>query len=162
MRTRGVVKHLTSTTLALALLCGCSSDGRYSSARSHIRRLIPGGARRLEQSDTHGGFHGDGRLWQVYELPGELASRFREGAADSANWQPLPLPDELRRLSGMYHDRLPWNAGAGFYYFHDFQPEWYPDYESLARPVADRPSCNFLIIIFDSRSGKIFVDNLDT
>jgi hypothetical protein len=141
---------------------GGSGSSKYSSARDYIDKYVPPTATKTTGSDDHGGFVGDGRLWEVYELPSSEIDSLSAALAKDPEWHALPLSEDLKKLSFAYHGDLPVDAEEGYYFFYDFQPEWYPDYPSNKDPVWDRSSVNFVIMIYVPSEGKIYVDNLDT
>ena len=114
----------------------------------------------LESEDTHGGFHGDGEYWATLRLSPASVKMLMSATEDDDGWRPL---SELGDLSLLPLDsRVPIHAQNGIYFFRDFQPEWYPEYESNNRPPHDRSSYNFVFAVFDPETNHLFVYNLDT
>lgn len=133
-----------------------------NSAETFIRRYVPPSAKVVAKYDDHGGIHGDGTLWQVHQLSGQARADFEAGIEKDPDWKALPLPEELKRLSSAFRDAFPHDLSKGRYFFYDFQPEWYPQHETNKKPVWDRPSINFIIILYDPETGTIYVDNEDS
>ena len=139
-----------------------ASSESYSSPSDYIEKYVPKGARKIIGSGSRDNFNGDGRLWEIYELSSDDGDAFTKSLEDSDKWKSLPLSEDLRKLSFAYHAELPYESKEGFYFFYDFQPEWYPDYASNSKPVWDRSSVNFVIMIYIPSERRIYVDNLDT
>lgn len=162
-----------SSILALvscaALLISCdrhqSSRGQskaFSGPRDYIEKYVPSDAVNVVTSEVRDDFFGDGELWEVYELSPDQSKNFKMVLLNETEWKPLPLTRELEKLSFAYNADLPYDAKDGFYFFHDFQPDWYPSEASNSKPVWDRPSVNFVIMIYIPTEGRIYIDNQDT
>ena len=135
---------------------------RVSDAETYIAKYVPKSAELLESRDDHGGIHGDGTLWRKYRLAGTAKQTFETTIGTDKGWKPLPLPDELKRLSNSFGFIIAVETTAGYYFFYDFQPEWYPDSGELTKPVSDRASFNFILMIYDPKTGLLYIDNEDT
>ena len=119
---------------------------------------MPDGAKRIEYKDTHGGIHGDGKLWAVYKLNSKEQKEFEEKFETDLAWNDLPVFEEARKfMQGDWAD-----AKVGKYLFHDFQPDWYPPRDSYSGPVFQRGSFNFCLFVYNREEQKIYVYNVDT
>lgn len=174
MKTRiivaGAVAGFLVCTLLVAAIAGflvfrvlnAVEANQHNNAGTFIDRYIPPSAELVESHDDHGGFLGDGTLWQVYQLGPESKSKFETRIDGDVNWKALPLPEDLIKLMDTFRSDMPYTLKKGQYFFYDFQPEWNPDNKSLRKPAFDRPSFNFVIMIYDPQNGRIYVDNEDT
>lgn len=155
---------LLSFALCAALLSSCDSgsSSNYSGPSDYVDKYVPVGAKKIIGTENRDDFFGDGRLWEVYELSLEQSEEFERFLEGDEDWKPLPLSEDLSKLSFAYNAELPYDSKEGFYFFYDFQPEWYPEYESNSKPVWDRSSVNFVILLYIPSKKRIYVDNLDT
>lgn len=146
--------------LIFLILAGCSQGdgGSYPSTQKFIQEYVPDGARRIEYKDTHGGFHGDGKLWVVYQLGKDEQHEFEEKIKNDISWIDLPVFEEARSFIA-----ADWvDAQDGKYFFHDFQPDWYQPHNRYSGPVFERGSFNFCLFVYNRSEGRIYVYNLDT
>ena len=153
------MKYFPLILIAL-LFSGCEPNRSesYPSTKKFIKQYVPKGAERIEYRDSHGGFHGDGKLWVVYEMDSAEQKEFEGLIKSDPSWKELPVFEEARNfMQGDWAD-----AKDGMYLFHDFQPDWYPPRESHSGPVFQRGSFNFCLFVYNRNEQRIYVYNLDT
>lgn len=152
--------------LALSLLIRLTRLSEHDRASRLIQTALDRNVQLIEYYDDHGGFHGDGSTWIVFAFSPEEQSKFIQAIRRRTDWHQLPLAQQLQKLGRILQPdgdtKLPTRLSHGYYYFHDFQPEWYPDYEDTRRPVHDRSSYNFVVAIFDVENHMLYIYNLDT
>jgi hypothetical protein len=158
---------MTRTIISLLLGCsllGCNSQVAPPDDIGRICEMLRlarfSDAEIVESIDDHGGFHGDGEYWAKLRISDATALKLLSAAETGTDWKPLSGIGDLRLLP--LDSRLPLNSPSGIYFFRDFQPEWYPEYESNNRPPHDRNSYNFVFAVFDPETKQLFVYNLDT
>ena len=105
----------------------------------------------LEESDTHGGFHGDGLA--VVKIQGNITSM------DGDFWHELPLTTQAQTIPAYLAigEPLP-ERGRWFFYDRHLQN---PDRTSPAQTFA-RASCNFTFAIWDWETGILTCYKIDT
>ncbi|MBQ8851451.1 MAG: hypothetical protein IJZ66_03295 [Oscillibacter sp.] len=124
----------------------------------------------LEESDTHGGFHGDGLTYTALSFAGNSLS-----GQLSSSWSPLPLSPHLTSLaygsgtaairSGPY---LTDGNGApvlpavenGYYYFYDRHDRAEDPRDESA--VMGRSSFNLTLALYDTDTDMLYYVEYDT
>lgn len=126
-----------------------------------IGKRIPYSSKILESYDTHGGFHGDGEYYVVFQLTNEQYKKFLKDVFVDSNWEKMPLSNDIQKISYWFskgeHARqyeLPLDTPNGLYYFRDFQHS--------KKPIWDRNSVNFVISILDIRNERLFICRVDS
>jgi hypothetical protein len=149
-----------AATMVYGLLTYSNEVNSRLYADDYIRLFIPRDAINVEDEGAYGGFGPDGDRRAVYEIPDGSSGEFVKTLQADHLWNPLPLPPDL--TVGVDDLTLPVSGKAGYYFFHDFQPEWYPDYSDLHKPVFERSSVNFIVIAFTLKDRRLYVYKLDT
>lgn len=121
----------------------------------------------VEETDTHGGFQGDGERQVTFSFAGhDLAPVL----AQTQGWQPLPLPETLSAaLYGRCEGNTqigPYLSGSlpevtqGYFWFQDR----YPQGEGSEDPTGllDRSSVNFTAALYDAQSQMLYYIEVDT
>jgi hypothetical protein len=137
----------------------------YTSKRCNYERLIeksiPYSAKVLESYDTHGGFHGDGESYIVYQFNNEQFKKFFTNITKDNDWKKLPLSDDIKKVSHWFSDgekqrkyEIPIEISNGLYFIRDFQHS--------KKPIWDRYSVNFVIAIVDSSQKRLYICQVDS
>lgn len=111
----------------------------------------------VSESDTHGGFHGDGTTF--IELNCSKADVLKE-IKTAQGWKELPLSDSSRNLIYEFcHLPFP-EVANGYYYFYDRHSGATDVYDDTK--VTGRGSLNFTIAIYDSDTNMLYYSRVDT
>lgn len=105
----------------------------------------------LEDTDTHGGFHGDGLA--VVKIAGNITSM------EGDFWHTLPLTGQAEAIAAYLAIREPLPE-QGRWFFHDRHLQS-ADRSSPAQTFA-RASCNFTFGIWDAENGILTYYKIDT
>ncbi len=162
--------------LSAAVLAGCAAPPAEASLGKALG-LDLAGCTVCMDSDTHGGFHGDGET--AATLTWADSSSVEAQIAQSSAWQPLPLPEELTAVFyGYTYEEDGWSYGwgplavdedgaplfpaveNGYYFFLDRHSESAAP-ESPA-DLWDRASFNFTAALYDADRGALYYYALDT
>ncbi|MFI3327147.1 MAG: hypothetical protein R3Y35_13405 [Clostridia bacterium] len=122
----------------------------------------------LEEFDTHGGFHGDGDAFYIFEFESDISQQL----SNNSKWNSLPLSEEVNMLVYGYEDETtsagPYtkdrNSGEtvfpkitnGYYYFLDIQNTINEDY------IFGKIYLNFDVAIYDSDENKLYFYEFDS
>jgi len=160
------MKKYLVLTLVCLLLTGCGRDSRASQEMSIADELGIRESSLLTLEDSHGGFHGDGDTFVVFQTPG-----FQPGEG----WQEFPLPENLFiALWGGTAGNMQWGSlltdstgeplmpelESGYYYFCDRHSKSTDQSDPSA--LLDRSSFNFTLAIYDADSEKVYYFEKDT
>ena len=162
--------------LSAAALAGCAAPPAEASL-DEVLGLDLAGCIVDADSDTHGGFHGDGETAVI--LTWEDGSGVEAQIAQSDAWQPLPLPEELTAVFyGYAYEEDGWSYswgplavdedGAplfptvenGYYFFLDRSDE--SRNQRSTEGLWNRYSFNFTAALYDTDSGTLYYYELDT
>lgn len=129
----------------------------------------------LENLDTHGGFHGDGKTFLKLQFSTSQSNTFCAEIQDSDYWHSLPLSENTARaLYGSYGDGyshaplfqndngdplLP-EVENGYYFFCDRHSEAADPADDSA--LHSRYSWNFTIAVYDADTMTLYYFELDT
>ena len=113
----------------------------------------------LTDSDSHGGFHGDGMMFQQISFEdSELSDEIK----DNGSWNPMPLSENIEALVygikegpssiGPYltdesGDTIIPDIQNGYYYFYNRHSESETPYSDV--DVLGRASFNFILALYD-------------
>ena len=167
-------KIILLTLLLLFTMTGCGVE-KKNSVLSDISKeigvdVVAGEV--ISESDTHGGFHGDGDAVIVIQF---TDTSFFDQIIDDEAWDELPLTENLTALvyglhtetssiGPMIHsgDNIPVvpEIENGYYYFRDrhYQSKEPKD----DTDVLSRASYNFTIAIYDADTNILYYLELDT
>lgn len=161
-------------SVLLFALCGCCGKNTDSSLHD-ISKMIGvdiSSGEVLSESDSHGGFHGDGTAVVEIQFTDTALS---EQIEENEEWNPLPLTETLTALvygiqtenssvGPMIHDGdgtplIP-VVENGYYFFWDRHSESTDPKDDSG--VLGRGSYNFTIAIFDADHQILYYLELDT
>lgn len=147
------------------LLSGCASSDTHAEISEILRTDVSAGEIRTE-TDTHGGFHGDGEVYVVLEFPDGDSFQVPE----TGFWHELPLSDNLHTFLYEYthHSQL-WDAAggelipqieSGWYFFYDRNGDNL--FSSSDEDLLTRGAYNFILAVYDPASLTLYYYELDT
>lgn len=162
------------TLILLLTMAGCSSE-KTSNVLSEISKTTGvdvSVGEVLSESDSHGGFHGDGD--RVIEIQ-FTDNSFSDQIKDNEEWNAMPLTENLTALvyglhtetstiGPMMHkgDNVPVvpEIEKGYYYFRDRHVQSTNPKDDTN--VLSRASYNFTIAIFDADTNMLYYLEKDT
>ena len=170
-------KRWNIISLALVLLltmtgCGAEKTGNVQHEISNVIGIDISDGEVISESDSHGGFHGDGSTVIVIQFADTSCS---DQIAKNGEWNTLPLTDNLTALvygihaenssvGPMIHggDGIPVvpEIENGYYYFLDRHSQSTDPKDDSG--VLDRASYNFTIAIYDADTQMLYYLELDT
>ena len=160
------LNRLLCILLAIALALGLASCSSLSKQERRIRKgagvdLDLSGCRIERETDTHGGFLGDGEYLLVIDCGGK-EEKLR---AQTSAWAALPLSKNLQEVLhewGPTERNTPPRIEHGVWLFYDrFSDTDGFDRRSDER-LTSRPAQNFSLLIYDSDSNRLYYYELDT
>ena len=167
--------NVISLVMVLLLtMTGCSSE-KMNSILGEISKTIGvdvSAGEVISESDTHGGFHGDGdRVIEIQFSDTFFSNQLKE----NEEWNAMPLTENLTALvyglhtetssiGPMIHseDNVPVvpEIENGYYYFRDRHSQSTDTKDDTN--VLSRASYNFTIAIYDTDTQKLYYLELDT
>lgn len=126
----------------------------------------------LMDSDSHGGFHGDGMLFQQISFED---SKFSDEIKYNDGWKPMPLSQNMEALVygievdtssiGPYltdesGDTIIPDIQNGYYYFYDRHSESKDPFSD--KDILNRASFNFTLALYDSDNRVLYYVEFDT
>lgn len=126
----------------------------------------------LTDSDSHGGFHGDGMMFQQILFED---SKLSDEIKDNDSWKPMPLGQSMEALvygteegtssTGPYLTDESGNTiipdiQNGYYYFYDRHSESKDPYND--EDILGRASFNFTLALYDSDNHVLYYVEFDT
>lgn len=133
------------------------TEVQYSSRLIH--EYIPKNIEILQFHDTHGGFHGDGTLYAVYQFDPKSYEIFFKKIQKNNKWKSLPFEQNESFLSGIYNRegiyKIPKNFGKGFYYFKD-------RYNKDDGKISEIYLSNYTFSVFDLETMRLYIVDQDT
>lgn len=176
MKRRNVLLSFLLVVSFLFAVIGCGADGsaNFLQELSQSLGVDVSSGEILTQSDTHGGFHGDGTtVVEIQLTDSDLAKQIEENG--NGEWNELPLTDNLTALvygihteessvGPMIHggDNMPVipEVENGYYYFLDRHSQSTDPKDDTK--VLGRGSYNFTIAIYDADHQILYYMELDT
>lgn len=155
------MKRLFAIAAVLLLLASCAGRESFFGFRKGDFTVVA-------ESDTHGGFHGDGAYSLILDCAGNRGKAWEL----LQGWQPLPLSENLALLLyGGEKDGTSYAYGLaeeahlprvehGFYCFYDRHSE--STDPSVDTHLLDRGSFNFSLAIYDSDADRLYYFEYDT
>ena len=133
----------------------------YNFYSSLIETPIPMFAK-IEEKDTHGGFHGDGEALVKVYFSDKQAEKFIRKIDKNIHWNKLPMKDILQTcLNNNITDEISVPIIENGYWFfldrHSKATNKYNYYDMFGRA-----SSNYSIAIFDIDSNVLYIYSLDT
>lgn len=159
---------LLGLLLGLAALTACTLGGTLQELSQTLSVDLSQGTV-VEETDDHGGFHGDGERWVAISLEEEISS-----ALEEAGWQALPLPEPLEAaLYGVtqvegdrtiaegpcFQREIP-RVSNGYYFFQDRHSEATDPTDP--EELMERNSFNFTVALYDRDSQTLYYGEVDT
>lgn len=147
----------------LLSLAGCGSLGK---AQRHIQKrtgldLDLSGCRIVTETDTHGGFLGDGE----YLLVLDCSSSEDRILAQTGGWAAFPLSENIRTVlydwGAAEQYGIPAIAGGAWYFYDRFPDDAALDRRSDAR-LLSRPAVNFSLLLYDAENSTLYYYEMDT
>lgn len=133
----------------------------YNFYSSLIEMPIPMFAK-MEEKDTHGGFHGDGEALVKVYFSDKQAEKFIRKIHNNIHWNKLPMNEILQTcISNNSIDEIfvP-IIENGYWFFLDRHRKTTDKYNY--NEIFDRASSNYSIAIFDIDSNVLYIYSLDT
>ena len=133
----------------------------YNFYSSLIETPIPMFAK-IEEKDTHGGFHGDGEALVKVYFSDKQAEKFIRKIDKNIHWNEFPIPETLQNCAydSINEDiKIPF-INNGYWFFldrHSKATDKYNYYEMFGRA-----SSNYSIAVFDIDSNILYIYSLDT
>lgn len=134
---------------------------KYLFYSSHIEIQIPIFAK-IEEKDTHGGFHGDGETFVKIYLSDKQTQKFISKINKNLHWQELPMPKLLQNCASNSIDEgieIPF-VNNGYWFFLNRQSKVTDKYNY--NEIVNIASSNYSIAIFDTASNVLYYYALDT
>lgn len=154
------------------MLCGLSACGGETELEQQLGIDLET-AQKWEESDTHGGFHGDGLRTMRFRCEGE---QIEENIKEQAGWHPLPMEESeaIALFYGMetetmgYQSAFRTEAGdcffpkaeSGYYILYDRHAESQDPYEMEG--ILERVSMNVTAALYDAETRQLYIAELDT
>lgn len=117
---------------------------------------------KMEEKDTHWGFHGDGETLIKFYFSDKQAQNFTSNISNNLNWNEFPIPETLQHYAYNSIDKdtkIPF-INNGYWFFldrHSKATDRYNYYE-----MCGRTSSNYSVAIFDIDSNILYIYSLDT
>lgn len=159
----------------MLLLAGCGNKDIQNEISERLEIDVSSG-KNVEESDSHGGFHGDGLLVQKISFEDD---KVLDEIKDNQKWKAFPLSRNIEALAYGVKDEtedsvhiigpyLTDESGVaiipeikdGYYYFYDRHSESEDPYNE--EDVLNRVSFNFTLAIYDSENNVLYYVEFDT
>ena len=133
----------------------------YNFYSSLIETPIPIFAK-MEEKDTHGGFHGDGEALVKVYFSDKQVEKFIRKIEKNIHWNKLPMNEMLQTcISNNITDEISLPIiENGYWFFLDRHSEATDKYNY--NEMFDRASSNYSIAIFDNNSNIFYIYSIDT
>ena len=160
---KNVIKKalLIITILIISYIVYLHTLYNYNFYSSLIEIQIPIFAK-MEEKDTHGGFHGDGDTLAKVYFSNKQAQNFISNISDNVHWKELPMPEILEyqayntKEEGM---EIPFIEN-GYWFFIDRYRKTKDKYDY--NEMREQASFNYSLAIFDTDANILYVYSLDT
>ncbi|MEA4912597.1 MAG: hypothetical protein VB092_08330 [Oscillospiraceae bacterium] len=165
------VKHSKYIFLSVLMMClvgALSACGQRDplGELSSVLGADVGAGTVITESDSHGGFHGDGETYVVVLFGERAAEKLALELMNSEEWQPLPMsgiPQEAIYGSGGSGPLVSSDEGqpvipiidSGYWLFID-------RHSDSDTGFFDRASFNFAVAVYDTRADLLYYYKLDT
>jgi len=147
----------------LAVFINCLTPPSIQKKISRALALDVSAGTVLAQSESHGGFHGDGMTYVALYFEND---RVQSKIAENGGWKALPLSENLARLvRGLPTEELDSKSRIlgvrnGYYCFLDRQADRTDRHDDT--DVLNRYSFNFTIAVYDADADILYYVVLDT
>jgi hypothetical protein len=149
------------TSISLALIVSACSD--RSNAAWRIKTPINDKVALLTYTDDHGGFHGDGEAWYVFQFTEQQLDEFVKQIKGRKGWNALPATGDALTVINRMPPAALQNLQHGYYFFRDKQQEWdFEKNDEAQKPIDSRHSWNYVIAILNTETGRLYIYNIDT
>lgn len=112
-------------------------------------------------TDLHGGFHGDGEAFGVYQFDAEAHEEILKTIQSSTHWYEYPLSDDLQTRLYLDCDSMP-TLEDGYWFVYDQQSEGETAYSDAMLNDPSRYSFNYKASLYDSETCTLYFFELDT
>ena len=161
------MKRVLCGFLTIIMLLCLTSCGAVSKAERRIQKgarvsLDLSGCRIEQETDTHGGFLGDGEYLLVLDCSGNEEKIL----AQIGEWPAFPLSDNLREV--LYEWKIAEKNGipqisSGAWYFTDrFADEAAALDRHSDASLLSRPAENFSLLLYDAEHSRLYYYEMDT
>lgn len=118
---------------------------------------------KMEEKDTHGGFHGDGEAFVKIYFSDKQSETFVKNINENNHWRKLPMPERLQnRVSNVDEvEEIP-VVENGYWFFVDRHTKATNKYNYNEIFNLDRTSLNFSVALFDIDANILYFYALDT
>ena len=133
----------------------------YNFYSSLIETPIPMFAK-MEEKDTHGGFHGDGETLVKIYFSNKQAERFVSKIENNTHWNKSPIDETLMPCitnNSIEDMSIPF-VEKGYWFFLDRYSKATNKYNY--NDMLNRASSNYSIAIFDREFNILYIYSLDT
>ena len=133
----------------------------YNFYSSLIEIPIPMFAK-MEEKDTHGGFHGDGEALAKIYFSDKQAEKFISKIENNIHWNKLPIDEILQTCitNNSIEDMVIPFVENGYWFFLDRHSKATNKYNY--NDMFNRASLNYSVAIFDKESNILYIYSLDT
>lgn len=152
-----------AAVVLLAVFINCLTPPSIQKKISRALALDVSAGTVLVQSESHGGFHGDGMTYAALSFEDD---RVQSKIAENGGWKALPLSENLARLvRGLPTEELDSKSRIlgvrnGYYCFLDRQADRTDRHDDT--DVLNRYSFNFTIAVYDADADILYYVVLDT
>ena len=150
------MKKFVWVLLICLLFTACDPSTDYKGMVAELTGLNITGSTIISQTDSHGGFLGDGELCVVFDC-----SKIADSVAQQTkSWRRCPLSENLQ-LVRPYTEKygIP-EISNGCYYFVNRQASKDKAHDDAA--LIGSASCNFSLFLYDEDTCKLYYYELDT
>ena len=133
----------------------------YNFYSSLIETPIPMFAK-MEEKDTHGGFHGDGKALVKIYFSDNQSDKFMKKIENNIHWNKLPIDKILQTCitnKSIEEMSIPF-VENGYWFFIDRHSDTTSKYNY--NDMLNRASSNYSVAIFDKESNILYIYSLDT
>ena len=163
MRMKRIVKifFLTLMSLIIIYIIYLHTLYNYNFYSSLIEIRIPIFAK-MEEKDTHGGFHGDGEALAKVYFSDKQTQNFISKINNNSNWKDVPMPEVLQHK--VYNSieeemKVPFIENGYWLFINRYSKVINKhDYNE----ILGKASSNFSVAIFDKNQNILYIYSLDT
>ena len=148
--------------LIVSLFIFGNSTKDYLFYKNKIGSSLPNDSVVISETDSHGGFHGDGEYYSQIQLTKNGLQEFEKSIDGLDGWKKDSLPNDIQLLlSGSnLSKKLPSTINNGIYYINDRFEKQYPKQKNTN--ILHRAAFNFTVAILDIDTMKLYIYELDT
>lgn len=120
---------------------------------------------KMEDKDTHGGFHGDGEQLATFYLSDKQVKKMEKKIKQNENWRELPMTEILFnsvcRHANEEHMNIP-EVKNGYWFVLDRHSKATNKYNEYGIFEENRYSNNFTVAVLDIENNILYYFELDT